>query len=1071
MRIKIITVVCILLLANIGSYSQSCEESYNKMKSFYKEGKIKEAITIGEKTLSICEKELGKESLNYAYVIDFLGILYAHESIFLKAELLYLESLKIIKKLLGPEDVEYATSLYHLGVLYDQQGKYSKAEHLYLECLAIRGKKLGLGSRDYATTLNALAGLYVMQGNYSKAAPLFIEALEIRKEIFGIENPDYATSLNNLAFLYYMEHNYSKAEPLFIEALEIRKKVLGKESPDYATTLFNLGELYYKKENYSKSETLYLEALKIRKKVLGTENLDYSTCLNSLGDLYDQVGNYSKAELLFTEALEIRKRVLGTDNPFYLTSLSNLGSFFNGQGNYSKAESLYLNVLEIQKKNSDTKKSDYASTLNSIGFIYINQEKYSKAEPFIEDALNIQRSISGIENQTYLSYLSNLAVLYERQGNYIKAAKVNNETLSTRKILLGDKHSDYALSLNNLASIYITQGNYIKAKPLILKALAIYKAVLGTGNTTYTKTLTNLVSLYKSMGNLEYLSNLSDLLFLNRKQIILQTSFQPTNELSVYLNINKLNYFDSKFSLAYPFNITNDTINYELYNTAILLKNLTLRNSTQVQNRIRESKDSALINTLEEFHKIRKQLNKYAALPKTEHADEIKNLENEADLLEKKLVIGSQALKENNNFNKTNWKDVQRALKKDEAAIEFVSFQYLSNKWTDSVIYAAMVIRPGYAYPKIIALFEEKQLGNLLIRNNSLPDENYLNALYSKDNFSLYNLIVKPIDSLLQGVNTIYTAPSGSLYNINLSQIMSNKPDGSTFYVHILGTTGELPRYSALQLNKSTISSEVVFGGVNYDSASNSGITFHPPTYTPGFGQVASVTNRGGANSWAYLPGTLTEAMEVGKISTQAGLKVTLLKGDEANETSFKNMNGFSSPYILHLATHGYFFPNPVQEKPRDFELMSTDKKTVYKWVEDPLLRSGLILAGANKAWKNSALITDSTEDGILTSMEVANVDLSSCKLAVLSACETGLGDINGSEGVFGLQRGFKLAGVKNIIMSLWKIPDTQSAELLTMFYQNCFSGLSVNESLKQAQLEMSTRYAAYYWAGFVLLE
>lgn len=382
-----------------------------------------------------------------------------------------------------------------------------------------------------------------------------------------------------------------------------------------------------------------------------------------------------------------------------------------------------------------------------------------------------------------------------------------------------------------------------------------------------------------------------------------------------------------------------------------------------------------------------------------------------------------------------------------------------------------MVIRPGYSFPKIIPLFEQKQLDNLLKRNNSLPEENYLNALYGKDNFSLYNLIIKPIDSLLQGVNTIYTAPSGSLYNINLSRVMSHKPDVSVFNVHILSTTGELPRYSALQLNKDAISNSVVFGGINYDTASNSGITFQPLAYTPGFGEVVSLTNRGDISSWAYLPGTLIEAIQVEKISTKAGLKVTLLKGDEANETSFKNLNGFSSPYILHLATHGYFFPNPVQEKPRDFELMSTDKKTVYKWAEDPLLRSGLILAGANKAWKNSALITDSTEDGILTSMEVANLDLSNCKLAVLSACETGLGDINGSEGVFGLQRGFKLAGVNNIIMSLWKIPDTQSVELLTLFYKNCFSGLSVHESLKQAQLTMSKKYPAYYWAGFILLE
>jgi hypothetical protein len=137
---------------------------------------------------------------------------------------------------------------------------------------------------------------------------------------------------------------------------------------------------------------------------------------------------------------------------------------------------------------------------------------------------------------------------------------------------------------------------------------------------------------------------------------------------------------------------------------------------------------------------------------------------------------------------------------------------------------------------------------------------------------------------------------------------------------------------------------------------------------------------------------------------------------------------------------------------------------------DDPMMRSGLALAGANKYWKKTAENL-TTDDGILTASEISNLDLSACQLVVLSACETGLGAINGSEGVFGLQRAFKMAGVKSIIMSLWKVPDTQTAELFDIFYSECFAGKTIHEAFHSAQAKMKTKYSPYYWAGFVLLE
>ncbi|WP_040288125.1 CHAT domain-containing protein, partial [Bizionia argentinensis] len=142
----------------------------------------------------------------------------------------------------------------------------------------------------------------------------------------------------------------------------------------------------------------------------------------------------------------------------------------------------------------------------------------------------------------------------------------------------------------------------------------------------------------------------------------------------------------------------------------------------------------------------------------------------------------------------------------------------------------------------------------------------------------------------------------------------------------------------------------------------------------------------------------------------------------------------------------------------------------VYQASEDPMLRSGLVFAGVNNYW-GKPITSSVNDDGILTAKEISNLDLSACQLVVLSACETGLGNIKGSEGVFGLQRAFKMAGVKNIIMSLWRIPDAQTAELFELFYGFCFEEKSVHEALRMAQAKMKLKYSPYYWAGFVLLE
>jgi len=257
-------------------------------------------------------------------------------------------------------------------------------------------------------------------------------------------------------------------------------------------------------------------------------------------------------------------------------------------------------------------------------------------------------------------------------------------------------------------------------------------------------------------------------------------------------------------------------------------------------------------------------------------------------------------------------------------------------------------------------------------------------------------------------------------------------------------------------------------GGVIYDyNPSNTNIKRSTDT------QLTTLSNvngtRGMGETWNYLPGTLSEVNSIENLFLESNKSYVTLSGKTATETSFKNLST-KSPNVLHIATHGFFFENPKINTTN--QTMSSTSKTIYKASEDPLMRSGLVFAGANYAWQNAGNPYEE-DDGVLTALEISNLDLSNTDMVVLSACETGLGDIDDSEGVYGLQRAFKMAGVSIIVMSLWEVPDNETADFMQLFYNNWLEGQPVRDAFRDTQLTMSSKYKnnPEKWAAFVLFE
>ena len=232
--------------------------------------------------------------------------------------------------------------------------------------------------------------------------------------------------------------------------------------------------------------------------------------------------------------------------------------------------------------------------------------------------------------------------------------------------------------------------------------------------------------------------------------------------------------------------------------------------------------------------------------------------------------------------------------------------------------------------------------------------------------------------------------------------------------------------------------------------------------------QLAGVTNylpsnRGAAaNSWGRLPGTAEEIKKIKQLFADNGIATQVFTQQQSTEEALKALS-VKPPQVLHIATHGFFLPEPKNNK-------AISWSNVYSTAEDPLLRSGLALAGANYAWGGKAPL-QGVEDGIATAYEISQLNLTGTELVVLSACETALGAVQGSEGVFGLQRGFKMAGAKKMIVSLWQVPDKETAELMSLFYATWFKGKPIDEAFAYAQAEMRKKYSPFYWAAFILVQ
>ena len=827
--------------------------------------------------------------------------------------------------------------------------------------------------------------------------------------------------------------------------------------------------------------------------------------LNAQVEQLYQQGKFAEATPLAQESLRVAEATFGEQHPDVVTSLNNLASLYEAQGRYAEAEPFCKRALAIFERALGPDHKNVAASLSRLALVYFGQGRYAEAEPLYKRALAIREKALGPDHPVVAESLSNLAVLYREQGRHADAEPLYKHALAIDEKVVGPEHPNVATDLSNLAVLYDKQGRYADAEPLLRRALAIRQKALGPDHPAVAKSLSNLALLFYSSAQPAQAAPFYDRAFETlAKQFHYYFTYMSEKERLAFLATVQ-DQFPAYFSFCFTYRQQIPELPGKMYDTVLWQKGFIAQSVAALRAKILASGDAQALRLLDDLAAKKSELAKLATAPpegeaqkQTARRAQIEQLEKAANELEKELVKRSGALAEEKRLARVTWQQVRDALKPDEAAVEIVRFPfYDGKKWTGASEYVALIVRPESAQPQFVVLGEAKALENDPLRDYRLRAglsekrtirgtevvgaESEMNAAAPTTSF--YQAFWKPLEPALGSARKVYVSTDGVLNQValgvvpdNAGQLLMEKYD-----LRIVSSAKDVLREKRAVAGNTA----VVMGNPLFDldeaqqrlavralqkteqTEKTEKAAAAEPVAMPSAGQRSRDLRSGKLNP---LPGTQKEAETVSKLLKEQHWDVGLYTQEKALEERVK---GVQSPRVLHLATHG-FFESDQERKQKDLREGRGEERA--SGLEDPMLRSGLYLTGANRTLEGRKTPAD-MDDGVLTAYEATQLNLQGTELVVLSACETGLGESQNGEGVFGLRRALQEAGAESVLMSMWSVPDQETQELMTLFYQKWIGGKDKHEALREAQSELratvKARYGrdlAYYWGAFVLV-
>ncbi|GAB4124461.1 MAG: hypothetical protein Fur0027_02990 [Raineya sp.] len=979
---------------------------------------------------------------------------------------------------------------YYVTESEDYQKGKTLFENISLKQLS---ENISTANPTYIKAGNWFFNYYQSIDDYKNALQVAENNVILAKKNYGYDHVLYAQQLEQLATAFAINGDYRRAEENISQALGILKKQYAQEaerSPLFAEALVKMGAIQGTIANFNKADSLLRNAEvifanyekisqknnKAKEEAFNIEVIK-AEAIEETARQFVRIGNYAETEKLLLQILKEREEKFGKESRRLIKPLLELSNLYLTKMDYAQADAYLNRSIQITERTYGRNSFLYAQNLEILARLQNSLSDVEGAKQSIAQAIEVISRIFSpqhIQNAPFLMSLSVIELAENSKKNFKNVEKKLLEALSIVANTFDQKHPQYAEILQTMAGLYLEVGKSEQALEYLAQAEKIWLDKFGnTNNLNIAKiaflkgeaqiqqgkfaeaerSFIQAQNEYTKIFGEQYEGVVRAISKLGRIYFI-QKNYEKANQALLKSTQNYLSYIQKNFSFMsekqkarYWFAVQSDfeffknlvlaqrntkpELVAELYDQLLFTKGLLLNNSLKIREKILNSNNPILLETYKDLL-TKKELYITTLEMSVEERKKINlsNLETEIANLEKKLSIETEKIGLTIDSKPISWKDIKSSLQEGEVVLEFTKVKYYDKNFTDSTLYLVLKIDKNSSYPEIALLPE----GNLLEKEMYHFFRN--STIFNKaENTESYNAFWKPFEHLTQKAKRIYWVADGVFTQINPELLY----DGNAFLID---------KYDICFLSSSK--------------------DLLKPTTTSKYNQKVTLVanpefylkskNRGGAVS--YLPGTLTEAQNISQLLQTKNWKNNILLAENASEVQIKKLQ--SDADILHFATHGFFL--------EDASLSEgiSDEMSEIKALNNPMMRSGILLAGAGDLLESQSLLGD----GVLTAYEMANLDLSNTKIVVLSACETAKGEVSAGEGVFGLQRSLIVAGAKNIVMSLFKVDDAATADLMTEFYKSYLEN-SQNPQIafKNAKKTIREKYKKpIYWGAFIFL-
>ena len=949
--------------------------------------------------------------------------------------------------LAGPPDLQKADALDREVMTLRAQSKSYAALKVAEKAVALREKALGKEHPDLARFYSDLAGLRELNGDYLGARALLVRVVAIQEKAKGPDAPETAWALQRLGISYWYRGDLAAGEPILLRGLEIFEKRYGRDDTTYvASYVETLAGYYRQRYDYARAEQLFRRALAIREKASGPDDPALGSTLFQLAWVYLMRGDLAGAEAPLKRILALYDKAKDPTDLTMATFTDQLGALYEKQGRreeakvlFARSEAAYRRVLAAKELEPGPKDAMLAMAVERLASHLVQHGKVDEAEPLYRRWLALMEKAYGADNIAITGPIMSLAGLHDRRHEWKEARRLYRRARDLQVRALGPR---WAVSMDLLMALdYRHEGKLGRAETLYRSVLADYEARWGPSHPNIVGTLDGIASLAWARGDLARAVSL-----YGRGQDIMEPHIALV--LATGSEADKRAFLDTQ---AHQVDVllSLDLVEPKALATPLALTTL-LRRKGRVLDAVTDTfgalrrrldgEGQALLEKLAEARSQLAQLVLGGSDDSPERAQRLAELEEEVRRLE--AAVGRRSADFRLQTLPVTAASVAAAVPADAVLLELCQYRRMEpRRPVDDMKtlprhYAAYVLRRGAAPIGVDLGPSEAIDADVAALRQALASP--LNAEVKALARAVYDRL-RPALALAGASRHVYVAPDGAL---NLVPFGALVDESGHYLVERLTFTYLTSGRDLLrqQAHAPRRHGPVIVANPDFDGGGGSGAP----------GDVAQSRGRRslgiGSVHWASLPGTADEVSALRKLLPDA----QVLTGGAATETALKAVAG---PIVLHVATHGFFLPS-----------QDADGVTEAQRSENPLLRSGLVLSGVHR-------LASGADDGILTALEASGLDLHGTELVVLSACETGVGDVASGDGVYGLRRALVIAGSESQLMSLWQVDDAATRELMVSIYQRLGRGMGRSEAVRQSQLRLleDPEHAhPYFWAAFI---